>query len=93
MTRTVEAIYENGVLRPVRPLEGIDEQARVKVTVEKVTVEAEPPLVPVSQADAAPIWQLAEDLTRDLPEEVRARLPKDGAEEHDHYLYGTPRRR
>lgn len=34
MTQTVEAIYENGVLRPVQPLDGIADQSRVRVTVE-----------------------------------------------------------
>ena len=27
-----------------------------------------------------------------LPDEVFERLPADGASEHDHYLYGSPRR-
>ena len=34
MAQTVEAIYENGILRPLKPLEGIAEHRRVKVTVE-----------------------------------------------------------
>lgn len=28
----------------------------------------------------------------DLPAEERAKLPADGALEHDHYIYGTPKR-
>lgn len=28
----------------------------------------------------------------DMPPEVRAVLPKDGASEHDHYVYGLPKR-
>ena len=38
---------------------------------------------------------LAEQITaraRDLPQEVLDRLPTDGAAQHDHYLYGTPKR-
>ena len=31
-------------------------------------------------------------LGRDLPPEVLAALPTDGAAQHDHYLYGTPKR-
>jgi predicted DNA-binding antitoxin AbrB/MazE fold protein len=31
--RTIEAIYENGVLRPVEPLDWLGEQRRVTVTV------------------------------------------------------------
>jgi predicted DNA-binding antitoxin AbrB/MazE fold protein len=34
MSQTVEAIYENGVLRLIRPLEGVAEHSTVKVTVE-----------------------------------------------------------
>ena len=31
--QTIEAVYENGVLRPLRPLQGIAENDRVTVTV------------------------------------------------------------
>ena len=34
MTKTLDAIFENGVLRPVEPLEGIAEKSRVRVRVE-----------------------------------------------------------
>lgn len=34
MTRTVHALYENGVLRPLEPLEGVGEHARVRLTIE-----------------------------------------------------------
>ena len=36
MTRTINAIYEGGVLRPLQSLDGIAEHARVKLTVESV---------------------------------------------------------
>jgi hypothetical protein len=51
------------------------------------------------QADATPaparrkrIWEVAEDLRRSVPAEEWAKLPADGAEQHDHYIYGTPKR-
>jgi hypothetical protein len=28
----------------------------------------------------------------DMPDSVRAKLPADGASEHDHYIYGVPKR-
>jgi uncharacterized protein (UPF0218 family) len=28
----------------------------------------------------------------EIPEEDLARLPVDGAAQHDHYIYGTPKR-
>jgi len=27
-----------------------------------------------------------------MPEEVRAKLPADGSDQHDHYIYGVPKR-
>ena len=39
-----------------------------------------------------PFWQMVEDLLRDIPPEDLARMPTDGAEQHDHYIYGTPKR-
>src|SRR5262249_8840015 len=42
MTRTVEAFYEEGVLRPVEPLEGVAEHSRVLGTLEIPHVAAHP---------------------------------------------------
>jgi hypothetical protein len=39
-----------------------------------------------------PIWDTAADLLADLPPEELDRLPVDGAAQHDHYIYGTPKR-
>jgi predicted DNA-binding antitoxin AbrB/MazE fold protein len=35
--QTVEAIFENGTLRPLEPLEGIEEKARVRIAIEPLT--------------------------------------------------------
>lgn len=32
------------------------------------------------------------EIMRDVPLEVFEGLPRDGASEHDHYLYGSPKR-
>ena len=29
---------------------------------------------------------------RDVPQEVMARMPQDGASQHDHYIYGWPKK-
>lgn len=42
--------------------------------------------------DKQPIWKIIDELGRGIPEEELSRLPKDGAAEHDHYIYGTPKR-
>jgi hypothetical protein len=36
--------------------------------------------------------EIAAELLADVPEEVFAQLPTDGAAQHDHYIYGTPKR-
>ena len=32
------------------------------------------------------------EIMSDVPREIMASMPKDGASEHDHYLYGSPKR-
>ena len=44
------------------------------------------------QTDQRPIWEVILDNMKDVPQEEFAQLPKDGASEHDHYLYGHPKR-
>jgi Arc/MetJ-type ribon-helix-helix transcriptional regulator len=39
-----------------------------------------------------PIWEVAEDIRKSIPIEEWEKLPADGAEQLDHYLYGTPKR-
>lgn len=41
MTLTVEAIYEAGVFKPLAPLPGLQEQARVLLTLEPVNASTE----------------------------------------------------
>lgn len=76
MALTVEAVYENGVLKPAGPLP-LKEHEKVRVTVEPVR---------------PPIWERISALTADATPEELAKPPTDGASQHDHYLYGTPKR-
>ena len=39
-----------------------------------------------------PIWETILDNMKDVPIEEFERLPRDGSSEHDHYLYGYPKR-
>jgi predicted DNA-binding antitoxin AbrB/MazE fold protein len=91
MTITIDATYEDGVLKPAQPLP-FSEHAQVRVTVE-------PHLAADTKTTGADDHRaglsLAERLIaigNSLPEEVLARLPRDGASQHDHYIYGTPKR-
>jgi len=76
MAITVDAIYENGILKLSEPLP-FPEHMRVSVRVEPVC----PPL-----AERIANRALA------LPSEAIDALPVDLAAQHDHYLYGTPKR-
>jgi hypothetical protein len=44
------------------------------------------------KGESRPIWDVMLDNMRDVSPEEFAALPKDGASEHDHYLYGHPKR-
>ena len=76
MAITVEAVYEDGVLKPVQPLP-LKEHERVSITVEERGLS-------LAERIAARV--------RALPPETVDRLPSDGASQHDHYIYGTPKR-
>ena len=39
-----------------------------------------------------PIWEEIEELTASVPDEEWDKLPVDGAAQHDHYIYGRPKR-
>ena len=43
-------------------------------------------------ATRRPIGEIFEELSSQIPFEEWAELPQDGAEQHDHYLYGSPKR-
>jgi Arc/MetJ-type ribon-helix-helix transcriptional regulator len=53
----------------------------------KPAASEEPPAKPYK-----PIWEVAADIRKSIPAEEWAKLPKDGAEQLDHYIYGTPKR-
>jgi len=39
-----------------------------------------------------PLSARIREIWADMPDEVRAKLPTDGATQHDHYIYGVPKR-
>ncbi len=42
--------------------------------------------------DTRPIWEVMLDNLKDVPPEEFTSLPRDGAGQVDHYLYGHPKR-
>lgn len=53
--------------------------------------KCDPPSAP-SADPAGPIRERVDDLLAGVPEEEFALLPADGSEQHDPYIYGTPKR-
>ena len=60
---------------------------------QKQTVAASPAAVPAEAVPPhKPIWELFQELSAEVPDEVWDNLPTDLSEQHDHYIYGTPKR-
>ena len=84
MSQHLKAVYEQGVFRPLEPVR-LQEHQEVTLVLE--TIEAAS-----GAAEVKPIWEVAEDLVRDIPGEVLDSVPVDGAAQHDHYLYAATKR-
>ncbi|HEY1946444.1 MAG TPA: hypothetical protein VGG97_05525 [Bryobacteraceae bacterium] len=48
--------------------------------------------VPVTSGSLQSAADIVLEEMRKVPAEIMTRLPKDGASEHDHYLYGWPKK-
>ena len=46
----------------------------------------------VKKRDSRPIWDVIADNMKNVPAEDLAALPKDGASQIYHYIYGVPKR-
>lgn len=60
-------------------------------------VALNPPVLPDScgasiSTDARPIWERIAECAESFPDEVFEGVPTDGASQHDHYLYGSPKK-
>ncbi len=53
---------------------------------------AEPAPNPPVERPLQTAAQIILDSMRDIPPEIMATMPKDGASQHDHYIYGWPKR-
>jgi predicted DNA-binding antitoxin AbrB/MazE fold protein len=73
MTVHTEAIYEQGVLRPIQPLQ-LDEGTRVEITVVTATPAGKQPYDILSAIAALPLEVVREECA---------------GREHDRFLYGT----
>ncbi|HEX5501754.1 MAG TPA: hypothetical protein VFW96_03985 [Thermomicrobiales bacterium] len=94
--QTIIVVYDGQVLRPEGPLD-LEVNARYRVTIAPMA----------SEEDQRTAWDVLDELagTVEAPPEAEGDLfdlldqlagtlemPEDWATEHDHYLYGTPKR-
>jgi hypothetical protein len=82
------ANLENTIQEKVKSLPP-EKQQRVLSMVEKMLSEEEAAQVRLS---ARPLWEIAAEISAQVPFDEWEKLPTDGAEQHDHYLYGSPKR-
>ena len=66
-----------------------EKQQRVLSMIEELLSEKE---VTQGRFVVRPLWEIAEGISSQVPLEEWAKLPADVAEQHDHYLYGSPKK-
>ena len=82
----MSANLEQAILEKIQALPD-EKQQEVLALVNKMLQE-KPEL---TTATTRPIWEIITELSDEIPSEEWAKLPTDGAEQHDHYLYGSPK--
>lgn len=84
----MSANLEQAILEKIQALPD-DKQREVLTLVDEMLKQSQEPL---PSQDKRPIWEIITELSSEIPMEEWAELPADGAEQHDHYLYGSPKR-
>jgi hypothetical protein len=82
------ANLENTIQEKVKALPP-EKQQRVLSMVEEMLSEKE---ATQGRVAVRSLWEIAEEISSRVPLEEWEKLPADGAEQHDHYLYGSPKR-
>lgn len=67
-------------------------RAAVNSFLERSVKKSEPNGAPTTAEPTKPIWEVFDDIIGTIPDEEFAKLPTDGAEQHDHYIYGLPKK-
>lgn len=78
-TEVAETIFEKVKTLP------LDEQREVLKIVEQRLEKNKP-------ENSRPIWEIAKEISESIPLEEWEKLPSDGSINHDHYLYGAPKK-
>ena len=79
MSREIKAIFRNGQVRPIEPLD-VPEDSRLRIIIDDTNGRDRSATKGASADPIARIYEIAEDIG-----------PADLATHLDHYLYGTPK--
>jgi len=91
MTLTIELPPDKeGVFRAQAEALGLSIEQWLLRLAEQTTPAAAPP--EAQKRDRRPIWEVIADNMKSVPPEDLALLPRDGASQIDHYVYGLPKR-
>ena len=85
---------EEARLLALAKAKGLPPDAIVREALDRVLTEQTglAPAQTEEQRDPRPIWEIILDNMKDVPAEDMALLPRDGASQIDHYVYGLPKR-
>lgn len=84
---------EEARLLALAKAKGLSPDVIVREALDRVLAEQlEPVAAKEPKRETRPIWEVIAENMKDVPPEDFAALPKDGASEIDHYLYGHPKR-
>ena len=83
----MSANLEQAILEKIQALPD-EKQQEVLALVDEMLREGQAP----RPREKRPIWEIITELSAQVPMEEWEKLPTDGAEQHDHYLYGSPKR-
>ena len=78
-TEIAQTIYEKVKILSLDKQEEVLEFVEEKLSVAK-------------KRDSRPIWEIAKEISESVPLEEWEKLPSDGSINHDHYLYGAPKK-
>ena len=84
----MSANLEQAILKKLQALPD-GKQHEVLALVESLLEKAQ---TESAESKRRPISEIFEELSSQIPLEEWAELPQDGADQHDHYLYGSPKR-
>jgi hypothetical protein len=85
MTLTLElADRKEAALKAKAQAHGVSAEQYVQQIVDRDLEETD--------GDSRSVWDIFAESRKRVPPEEFAKLPRDGADEHDHYLYDHPKR-